>query len=243
MKCFGVCCRARDLDHLERSWYKGRRWNWSFPPHTHFWWFWTWMLPWKKKKKELWESIFQLGKHFWGVVKCRCLGKNGWAAPERGTNIQERAGEVVGPSWSIRRGSFAGCRNPFITITVRFWLTGLLACCVASAWRRFISSARFSCSSVFIHRVPWHFTHRCREMSPRKGDPVTQPRATLGLLLPLVKAGRERIVIHNCAMFKPFLFRLQNNYRYDQCSRSDSFLGTPVFWQILSQERVLTGTA
>lgn len=192
------------------------------------------------ENKELWESIFQLGKHFWGVVKHRCLGTKGWAAPEQSTNTQEMAGEVVGPSCSIRRGSFAACRNPFITITVQFWLTGLLACCVASAWR-FISSARFSCFSVSIHHVPWHFTHRCWETSPRKGDPVTQPRAALGLLLPLVKAGRERIVIHNC-IHKPFLLKPQNNYRYDH-SLSDSFLGTPVFWQVLSQECVLTGTA
>lgn len=80
-----------------------------------------------------------------------------------------------------------------------------------------------------------------RNISPKKGDPVTQPRAALGLLLPLVKAGRERIIIHNC-IHKPFLLKPQNNYRYDH-SLSDSFLGTPVFWQVLSQECVLTGTA
>lgn len=134
----------------------------------------------------------------------------------------------------VRRGSFAGCKSPFIKITTQFRLTGLLPCCVTPGWRRFISSVRFSSFAVFIHHVPWHFTHRYWEMSPRKGDPVVQTWATLGLLWPLVRAGRKRTIICSCLMLKTFLFKLQNNYHYDPCSCRALFLGTPVFWQVLS---------
>lgn len=249
MKHFGVCFRATDFCRLERSWYQGRRRfgksNWlqresrrmgkkkkegirvfhpipisgGFGPEYY-----------PRKNRELWESIFQLGKELVESCEAQMLRHKKVSCPGGALLTLKRGKE----RWwvhdaGIRRGGFAGCRNPLIKTTTPFWLTGLLPCCVTPAWRRLISSVRFSSSSVFIHRVPWHFAHCYWEMSPGKGDPVTQAGATLGLLCPLVEAGRKRASICCCPILKMFLFKLQNNYHYDQRSCSALFLGTPVF--------------
>lgn len=201
-------------------------------------WLWTWMLPLKKlgshgKAFSSWE------KKWLGSCKAQMLRQRGEltrrAAPEQDSNIQERAGEVAGPSHKHQER-----RLCWVQKSLYAGLTGLLPCCVTPAWRRFISSVRFSSFSVFIRRVPWHFTHCNWETSPRKADPVTQTWARLSLLQPLVKAGREKTVICSCMKLKTFLFKLQNNYDHDQWPCSALFLGTTVFWQVLSLECVLT---